>query len=123
MTTVSFVTGSTIADAASQANVDIASTDYVSDLTLTADIPSGQGAGSTILIGYVKNNGHFAGFRGHDKVKVVGGDALTAALLMVDLQPSDTNMTIVGMDTGVVGSDATGSVLYVGATLERNYNQ
>ncbi len=122
MTNIVYVLGSTITDAVSKANASWSATDYISDLTVGIEQANSQTTGSSILVGFVKNNGHFAGFRGSNRVTAIGGSGATAATLTSNLQPTDVNRTIVDMDCAVLGSDSTGSNVYFAVALERNFN-
>lgn len=119
MTNAVFVLGSTIADAVSLANATFSQTDYISDLRMSVCNANGQTTGSSIMVGLIKNNGHFAGFKGHKGVTVVGSFGAGSAELTTNIQAASANSIIYDLNLGTLGSNALGSVVYFGMFLQK----
>lgn len=120
MTNLIMATGSTVAHAATILGGSFVAGDFLEGLKIAVSTATGDtgGAGLQVTLAAVKNNGHFVGFSGDDKITLTTSTGSLSQVL-TGLAPG-ANETVVDVAIAHLGSPTTGSATYYGATIKKD---
>lgn len=128
MTNMVYVFGSSIEQSLELGRAAIGTADYVSDLKvavtnsdannqmypLDRDGLSAGSFGSSIMVGFIKHNGPAGYELGQKNMYLIGVSSTSTSTLTTNFNAAipSANYTVYDLNTGILGSDPTGSNVY-----------